>query len=120
VVVNGTRNGNIVTVRVRSQRGATRLSLMANGATVRRVNGVTPPPPRRRPRDQRGWQYAAANGVDEMVVELAATGPVEVVASDVTHALPPAAAPLLRARQAALATPIQDGDSVITRAWSRW
>lgn len=115
--ISGERSGNIVTIRVRSPRHADRLTLFVRGATVRRVNGVVPPPGRGRMRTNRGWSVAAAAGVDEMVVELAANGPVEAAASDITFSLPPQAAPLLRARAAANGSTSQDGDVTITRAW---
>jgi hypothetical protein len=120
VTVSGQRNGNIVTVRVRSPRKADRLTLFAHGGTVRRVNGVAPPPGRGRMRSNRGWGITAASGVEEMVVELVANGPVEAAASDITFGVAPSAAPLLRARAAANGSTIQDGDTTITRAWGNW
>jgi hypothetical protein len=117
VTMTGERRGNIVTVRVRSQRGANRLVVLARGGTVRRVNGVAPPPGRGRFRAMGGWHMASAAGVEEMIVELAAKGPVEIAASDVSFGLPPAAAALLRARAASTATTIQDGDTMVTRVW---
>ena len=118
VALNATRAGDVVRVTVRSGRAANRLSLLFRGGTVLRVNGVTPPPrpPRFRERAPAGWQRAAANGVPEMVVEIRARGPVQAVASDATWGLPPAGAPLLRARQQSIATTVHDGDVTITRA----
>jgi hypothetical protein len=120
VTVSGERNGNIVTIRVRSPRKADRLTLFARGGTVRRVNGIVPPPGRGRMRTLRGWSVAAAQGVDEMIVELAANGPVEAAASDITFGVDASAAPLLRARAAANGSTIQDGDTTITRTWGSW
>jgi hypothetical protein len=120
VTMSGTRNGSTVTIRVRSPRRADRLVLLARGGTVRRVNGVAPPPGRGRTRSMRGWSVASAAGVDEMVVELAANGPVEAAASDITFSLPPSAAPLLRARAAANGSTSHDGDTTLTRAWGNW
>jgi hypothetical protein len=118
VTLSGERKGNIVTVRVRSPRGAYRLSLLARGGTVRRVNGATLPPGRTRAMGD--WRMASAAGVEEMVVELAAKGPVEIAASDLSLGLPASGAALLRAREASIATTIQDGDTTVTRVWGRW
>jgi len=53
--------------------------------------------------------------VQELVVDIEAAGRVEVIASDSTFAFPPEGAILLRARNASIATTIQDGDVTITR-----
>lgn len=116
VAVSGTRNGNLVTVQVRSPRHANRIALLVKGGTVRRVNGVAPPPGRHRFRSFRGWHYAAVYGLDAMTVEIVANGPVEIVASDATFGLPPSGAVLARARDASNATAFQDGDLTLTRA----
>ncbi len=119
VELSATRDGERLVVRVRSSRGANRLSLLLNGdASVLRVNGVTPPPrpARFRQRLAPGWHVAVANGVDEMIVECRARGRVEAVASDMTFGLPAPAAPLVAARNASRAIASQDGDVTITRA----
>lgn len=117
VTVSGERTADGVTLRVASHRDAGRVSLFFRGGTVRRVNGVTPPAqPHRNSRPlPDGWQAAAGNGVQELVVEVAAKGRVEVIASDTTFGFPAAGAALLRARAASCAMPIQDGDVTITR-----
>ncbi|MGZ5442285.1 MAG: M20/M25/M40 family metallo-hydrolase [Thermoanaerobaculia bacterium] len=123
VELSATREGDRLVVRVRSSRGANRLTLLLNGdASVLRVNGVTPPPRPGRFRERRepGWHMAVANGVDEMTVECRARGRVEAVASDMTFGLPAAAAPLIAARNASLAIASQDGDVTITRARARF
>ena len=120
VTVSGERKGNIVTIRVRSPRRASRLMLLTRGGTVRRVNGIVPPPGRGHFRSLNGWRAASAAGVEEMVVELVANRPLEAAASDVTFGLPPAAAPLLRARDASMATTVHDGDTTVTRVWGQW
>ena len=120
VVMSGERRGNIVTIRVRSQRNANRLVLAVKGGTVRRVNGLVPPPGRHRFRQSRGWAMASASGVKEMVVEIAASKPVDAAASDVSFGFPPSGAALLKARDASLGVPIQDGDTTVTRVWGRW
>jgi hypothetical protein len=119
VTLSGERQGNTVTIRVRSPRGANRLMLLVKGGTVRRVNGLALPPGRAG-RAVREWQLASAAGVEEMVVQIATHRPVQAVASDVSFGLPPAGAVLVRARNASTASTIQDGDTTITRAWGSW
>jgi hypothetical protein len=120
VTMTGERKGSIVTIRMRSPRGANRLSLFVRGGTIRRVNGLAPPPGRGRFGGPRGWQLASAAGVEEMVVEVAANRTVEAAGSDVSFELPPAGAALLRARNESTATTIQDGDTTVTRVWGSW
>ena len=90
VALNGTRAGNRVTVRVQTQRGANRLSLLVRNGKVLRVNGVTPPPrpPRFRRRVPEGWDYASLIGAPTMEVEVEASGRLEVIASDTSYRLP--------------------------------
>jgi hypothetical protein len=117
VTVTGERHGEHLTLRVTSHRNAGRVSLFLRGGTILRTNGVAPPrssrPPRRFPD---GWQFTSGNGVQEIVVDVAAKGRVEVIASDTTFAFPAAGAALIQARQASTATTIQDGDVTVTRA----
>jgi hypothetical protein len=118
VLVSGERTANGVIVRVTSQRNAGRVSLFVRGGAIRSTNGVTPPPhPHRQTRRlANDWQLTTASGVHEMVVDITATGRVEVVASDTEYAFPAAGAALLRARDASPAITIQDGDVSVTRA----
>ncbi|MDP9190304.1 MAG: M20/M25/M40 family metallo-hydrolase [Acidobacteriota bacterium] len=118
VTLSAERNGNRLTIRVTSHRDANRVSLFIRGGTILRTNGVAPPPrPTRLPRRlPDGWQLTTGNGVQEIVVEVDAEGPVEAVASDTTFGFPPAGAALLRARTESIATTIQDGDVTVTRA----
>ncbi len=121
VEMSATRNGEQLVVRVRSSRGANRLTLLLKGdVTVLRVNGVTPPPRPARFQESRRdeWRRAVANGVTEMVVECRARGRVEAVGSDLTFGIP--ATPLIAKRNAATAFPTQDGDMTITRAKGTW
>jgi hypothetical protein len=120
VTMSGERKGNIVTIRLRSPRGANRLTLYVRGGTIRRVNGLAPPPGRGRFSAMRDWQTASAAGVEEMVVEVAANRPIQAAGSDVSFGLPASGAALLRARTASTATTIQDGDTTITRVWGSW
>ena len=119
VTMTATRNGETLTVHVRSSRGANRLSLLLKGnAKVLRVNGAAPAPrPERfRERGPKGWHFATANGVSEMTVECTARGRIEALGSDLTFGLPASGAALVQARQASTAIPVKDGDVTITRA----
>jgi peptidase M28-like protein len=118
VTMTGERTAEGVRIHIRSLRGAPRLVLRAHGGTVLRVNGVTPPPrpPRFRDDSRTGWAFASATGVEEMVVDLAANGSVDAVASDNSFGLMAAGAALARARAASMAVPIHEGDIVVTRA----
>lgn len=122
VELHGSRTGNRVTITVRTRRNADRLTLLFRGGSVVSINGVTPPPrpARFRSRVPDGWVSTVASGVSEMTVEIQATGPVETFASDATWSLPPAAAPLLQARAASVATTVHDGDATITRVVGRF
>jgi hypothetical protein len=118
VALSGERTAEGVTIRVATLRDAGRVSLFVRGGKVIRVNGVTPAPqPHRNSRPlPDGWQAATGSGVREIVVEVAAKGRVEAIASDTGFGFPTAGAALLRARQESCAMPIQDGDVTITRA----
>jgi hypothetical protein len=120
VVLSGERKANIVTVRVRSPRGANRFVVRTRGGKIRRVNGVEPPPGRGRFASLNGWQSASAAGIDEMIVELTANDRIEVAASDATADLPASGAALLDARIASTANTYRDGDTTVTRAWGSW
>jgi hypothetical protein len=118
VQLEGTRNGNRVTLRVRTQRSASRLTTVIRGGTVLTVNGVkpAPKPPRYRERMPKGWALAVANGVSEMIVEVEAAQQIAVYASDATWGLPRGGEELQKARRASVpTTTIQDGDVAITR-----
>jgi hypothetical protein len=117
VVMDGERTLTGVRIRVRSPRRAPRLMLRIRGGKVARVNGVAPPPPNSRHRRTAGpWEFALATGVEEMTVDIAASGAVEAVASDTTFELLPAGRTLGAARDRSDAVPAQDGDVTITRA----
>jgi hypothetical protein len=116
VVMEGERTSTGVRIRIRSLRNAPRLVLRLRGGKVVRVNGVAPPPPNARHRRTAGpWGFVVATGVDEMVVDVVASGAVEAVASDTTFELLPAGRALGAARDSD-AVPAQDGDVAVTRA----
>lgn len=119
VAMTATRNGDKLTIRVRSNRHADRLTLWLKGdARVLRVNGVAPAarPARFRERHPRGVTSAIASGVQEMVVECSARGSVQAIAGDLSFGFPASGAALVEARNASNAVPSQDGDVTITRA----
>jgi hypothetical protein len=116
VTISGERTPTGVTIRATSQRNAGRISLFVRGGKIRRTNGVVPPPiTRHRSGLANGWQVTTGAGVQELVVDVDATGRVEAIASDSTFALPAEGAAFRRARDASTATTIQDGDVTITR-----
>lgn len=114
VEMSAVRNGDRVTVVVRSPRHANRLTLAVRNGTVLSVNGVAPAAgsSRRRRRDS-AWRFAHASGVDSMTIELRAHGRLELIASDISFGL--AAPALQRARDLSNAVPQHDGDVEITR-----
>ncbi len=122
VTVSGERTSSGLTIRVASHRNAGRVSLFIRGGKIRRTNGVAAPPhsPRHARQLPDGWQLTTGNGVQEIVVDVEAKGPVEVIASDTSFSFPAAGATLLSARNASVATTIQDGDTTITRAHARF
>ena len=112
VQMSATREGERLVVRVRSSRGANRLTLLLRGdVAVLRVNGVAPAPRPARFRERlfRGWRLAAANAAQEMTVECRAKGRVEAVASDMTFGIAEGAPKVV----GAIAN--QDGNVTITR-----
>ena len=116
------RTGGNLRITVRSNRAANRVSLFVKGGRIVRVNGTIPPerPSRFRSRVPSEWAMAAVHGGQAMVVEVAAAGRVEAVASDLSFGLPESGATLARARDASAAVPIHDGDVTITRTSSRY
>lgn len=113
VMMTGERTTEGVRIHVRSARGAPRLVLRVRGGKVLRVNGVTPPPrpPRFRDLSNAEWSFAMATGVEEMIVDVAARGRVDAVASDTSfgNSFP---------RTDPRMVPIHDGDVTITRVRS--
>jgi len=116
VEVSGTREGEVVTIYVRSPRRANRVTLAVRGGTVLRVNGIAPAPQpaRKRPTSFNGWSFAIANASDTMTVEVRAPGALEVIASDLSFGF--WSPTLTVARETSNAVPQHDGDVAITRA----
>jgi hypothetical protein len=109
---------------VRSQRGASRVALFfRTDAAVDsiRINGIVPPPSTRgRSPFARGWHRAVVRG-EHMTVEatMQSAEPIDVVALDYSYGVPPAAAPLIAARDASQAVQSDDGDLTVTVARQR-
>lgn len=113
---SGTRR---LTLELRSRRNAPRLSLIFHAPSLAalRIDGVAPPP-RTRGRDPfaPGWHRAAVRGASSMTVELELGRDelIDAIVADSTYGLPPAGAPLARARDASIAVPVHDGDLTTT------
>jgi hypothetical protein len=104
----------IVTVEVRSNRGADRVALLwKTRATVERVtvNGVTPPPRSARFRNYLApeWHRVGVRG-QEAHIEIVMRGmlPIELLASDTSFSVPPGAPPRVNA------VPSDEGDTTVT------
>jgi hypothetical protein len=122
VEMSAVREGELVTVIVRSPRRANRITLAVRGGTIATVNGVAPAPlsPRHHATSYDGWRFAMATvgtGLPEMTVEIRARGAVELIGSDLTFGI--RATSLTIARNASNAVPQHDGDVAITRARMR-
>jgi hypothetical protein len=117
IAMTATRSGDRVLLHVVSARHAPRIVLLFRGGSIRTVNGVVPPPRpgRFRERGSGGWQYALVSGTGFADFDIAASGRLDVVASDSTYGLPAEGAALARARDASPAIPIHEGDLTITR-----
>ncbi|HVR39543.1 MAG TPA: M28 family peptidase [Thermoanaerobaculia bacterium] len=114
VEMNAQRNGNRVTIHVRSLRNANRVALIMHSPQKiesLRVNGLAPARVARP-------EFVAVYGT-EMTVEIVASGAVDLIATDTTFAFPPEGAALINARNASGAIPIDSGDVTITRTRKR-
>lgn len=110
------RTAEGVRIRVRSHRGADRISLAFRGGTLLRVNDTPLPPRPQRFRERASdWQFAVAAAVNELVADIAAQGAVEAYASDLTFGLPAGGEALQRARDASPGFTAQDGDVTVSR-----
>jgi hypothetical protein len=120
-VVADTRAGGrrTLTLQLRSARGANgRVALLFRTDALQsiRVNGVAPPPPQQRFRNFLGadWHQATVRGASEATVEIALgrDEALDFVVLDTSYGLPPAGGALARARDASVAVPVHDGDSM--------
>ena len=120
-VVSDQRSGGTrrLTLQVRSARNANgRIALLFHTDALQtiRVNGVAPPPPPQRFRNilAPGWHQATVRGASEATVEIALSKDeaIDAAVIDTSYGLPPAGGALARARDASVAVPVHDGDSV--------
>jgi hypothetical protein len=120
---DGTR---VIALDLSSARQAPRLAIMwhSAGETVSvRVNGVTPPP---RPARWRaflapGWNRVVVCGSSAHVeITMQGGAPAEAVVTDTSFGLPASAAPLIRARDASGAVPVDDGDVTVVERHVTW
>lgn len=118
VQVAAIRKDAFIRWTIHSPRGAPRVAIYFSGEpTSIQINGVTPPPRTRGPLPlAKGWNRAVVRGADAIIeVKMTRGAPVTYIAADYTYDSPPAAAPLLAARNASTAVPSDDGDMTITR-----
>ena len=115
-----------VTLDVASSRAAPRLLVAWHSdapVTALKINGVSPPPrPARWHRDLApGWTAISILGPTAHI-EIPPRGgaPAEAIVIDVTFGLPPSAAALIKARDAAGAVPLQNGDVTSVEHRVRW
>ena len=115
VVRDEHRNGRHLTLHIRSNRNAPRISLIfhAPSFAAMRINGITPPPVTR-PRGglAPGWHRVAIRGASEGTIDIDLTRdePIDAVIIDGSYGLPPAGATVAHARDASMAIPVQEGD----------
>jgi hypothetical protein len=115
------QHGRDVSVRIRSVRNAPRVTLIFNAPDLAyvRVNGVRPPPQRAKFRSgfADGWHWVSVRGMQDAEIEIVLTGnhDIEAFLSDTSFELPAEAVPLTRARDASIAVPTHNGDSVVVR-----
>jgi len=119
-------DGRTIALDVTSSRGAPRLLIAwhSDAETVGlRVNGVAPPP---RPARWHGFLAPGWNRIfvlgPKAHIEIAtsAGAHAEGTVSDMSFGLPPSGAPLARARDAAGAVPVQNGDVTLVEKRVKW
>jgi hypothetical protein len=113
------RGGRHLTLHIRSNRNAPRISLLfhAPSFAALRVNGITPPPATRsRSGLAPGWHRVAIRGASEATVDIDLTRdePIDAVIIDASYGLPPAGGAVAHARDASMAIPVQEGDLTTT------
>jgi hypothetical protein len=119
VVRDVRKSGRHLTLHIRSNRNAPRISLIfhAPSFAALRVNGITPPPMTRFSGGLApGWHRVAIRGASEVTIDIDLTRdePIDAVIIDGSYGLPPAGAALAHARDASMAIPVQEGDLTTT------
>ncbi|HUK36087.1 MAG TPA: hypothetical protein VLV86_19355, partial [Vicinamibacterales bacterium] len=116
-----TRKPNEAIVQLRSIRGSQRITMFFHSDDFMfvRVNGVRPPQERSKfPSSLApGWHWVAIRGAQQAEVDivLRRDTPVDAIVNDATPDLPPAAAPIVRARSESIAVPSNGGDATVVR-----
>ena len=105
VVRDVRQSGRHLTLHIRSNRNAPRISLIFHAPSFAslRVNGITPPPMTRfRSGLAPGWHRVAIRGASEATIDIDLTRdePIDAVIIDGSYGLPPAGAALAHARDA--------------------
>jgi hypothetical protein len=118
VVRDVRQSGRHLTLHIRSNRNAPRISLIFHAPSFAslRVNGITPPPMTRfRSGLAPGWHRVAIRGASEATIDIDLTRkePIDAAIIDGSYGLPPAGAALAHARDAS-AIPVNDGDLTTT------
>jgi hypothetical protein len=119
VVRDVRQGGRHLTLHIRSNRNAPRVSLIFHAPSFAslRVNGITPPPMTRfRSGLAPGWHRVAIRGASEATVDIDLTRdePIDAVIIDGSYGLPPSGAAVAHARDASMGIPVQEGDLTTT------
>jgi hypothetical protein len=114
-----TREPRHLVVQIRSRRSAQRIALTLHStrAPVVRVNGMSLPSEGQktdRPLAP-GWHRVVVCGLAEATIDLylQQDEPIDAYVSDYSYGLPPDAANVVRARDASVAVPSDDGDGIL-------
>lgn len=115
------RGAGHVSLLVRSQRGAPRVTLLFRAPSLQSmtIDGTAPPPPTSRHVDYlgTGWHRVAVRGASEARIDLAlgdAAAPIDAIVSDASFGLPAEGTALARARNASHAVAWDEGDLTVT------
>jgi hypothetical protein len=118
VVSDEHTNGRHLTLQLRSTRNAPRIALIFHAPSFAsmRVDGIVPPPvTRRRGGLAADWHRVSVRATEATIdLYLTRDEPIDAVILDGLYGLPPAGAALVRARDASIAIPVQEGDLTTT------
>ncbi|HEX3577372.1 MAG TPA: M28 family peptidase [Thermoanaerobaculia bacterium] len=118
VVRDVKQNGRHLTLHIRSNRNAPRVSLIFHAPSFAslRVNGIAPPPSSRGSGFGPGWHRVGIRGASEATIDIDLTRDeaIDAVILDASYGLPPAGAAVSHARDTSMAIPVNDGDLTTT------
>jgi hypothetical protein len=118
VIADEHQNGRHLTLHLHSVRNAPRIALIFHDPSFAsmRVNGIVPPPVRRRRGGlAEGWHRVSIRATEATIdLYLTRNEPIDAVIIDGSYGLPPEGAALAHARDASLAIPVQEGDLTTT------